>query len=79
MAWEWLDNIDELIGTPATSTIQEHTWDDILNAMNTSYIESLPTVVGIGLNNDGSGIYYLEGNAAGINEKSFSISTAVAL
>lgn len=71
MAWEWLDNVDELIGAPATSDIQGHTWNDILNTMNVAYTEVLSTVIGIGLNNDGSGIYYLEGNAAGINDKAF--------
>lgn len=71
MSWVWLDNIDELTGVPATSDITGHTWDDILSAMNTSYTDQLSDIVGVGLNNDGSGIYYLEGNAVGVNEKSF--------
>ena len=59
MAWEWLDNVDELVGQYGGSSTSGHTWDDILNTMNTSYTDMLSDVWGNALDIQGSGIYYL--------------------
>lgn len=60
MAWQWLDDIDELSGSPGNCNLVTHDWDAVLALMNESeWLEQLPDVSGNILTIGGSGDFFL--------------------